>query len=98
MQATDWFWYLNQDWNIWTWSSYNGDTFIKWQLEILPMDKNYWLSTPLDWIPQISFISTVYISAISAIPCQPIVYPMVIIFSKTTQSKGIWIINFYVKF
>ena len=89
MQATDWFW---------PWSSYNGNTFIKWRLEILQMDKNYCLSTPLHCIPKISFISTASNSAISAISTQPVVYPKFIAFSTTTESKGIWVINFYVKF
>ena len=53
------------------------------------MDKDYCLSTPLHWIPKISFIPTVYTSATSPISSQPIVYPKVITFSKTTQSKGI---------
>ena len=81
---------------FWAWSSYNGHTFIKWQLEILAVDKNYCLSTPLHWISKISFIPTVWDSAISAILIQPIVYSKVIVFSTTTVSKGI--INFYVKF
>ena len=92
---------IDFDWKIkteifWAWSSYNGHTFIKWQLEILAVDKNYCLSTPLHWISKISFIPTVWDSAISAILIQPIVYPNVIAFSTTTASKGI--INFYVKF
>ena len=74
---------------IWAWSSYNGNTFIKWQLEILPIDKNYCLSTTLHCIPKISFIPIVSNSAISAISSQPVVYPKFIAFSTTTESKGI---------
>ena len=62
------------------------------------MDNNYCLSTPLHRIAKISFIPTVCNSAISAISSQPIVYPKFIVFSTTSESKGIWIINFYVKF
>ena len=69
---------------FWAWSPFNGNTFIKWQLEILPVDKKYCLSTPLHSIGKISFIPTVCISAISAISSQPIVYPKVIAFSTTT--------------
>ena len=32
---------------FWDWSLYEGNTSIKWQLEILPMDNNRCLSTPL---------------------------------------------------
>ena len=81
---------------FWAWSTYNGNTFIKWQLEILPVDKHYRLSTPLHWIPKISLIPTVCnICKIKP----PIVYPRVIaLFSTTTENNRIWIINFCVKF
>ena len=63
------------------------------------MDNNYCLSTPLHWIPKISFIPTDCNSVIYAISSQPIIYPKVIAFSSTTKSKGApVIIKFYVKF
>ena len=82
---------------FWAWSSYNEKHF-HLQLEILLMDKNYCLSTALHWIPKMSSILTVWNSAIFAISSHPIDYPKVIPFSTTKESKGIWIINLYVKF
>ena len=56
------------------------------------MDNNCYLSTPLYWIPKISFIPTVCNICI----IKPTIYPEVIaLFSTTTGSKGICIINFY---
>ena len=77
------------------WSPYNGNTFIKCQLEILLMDNKCCFTTPLYWIPKISFIPTVC----NICKIKPIVYPMVIaLFSTITGSKGICIVSFYVKY
>ena len=62
------------------------------------MEKNYCLSTSLDWIVKISLISTVCNCKISEISSQSIFNPKIIAFSATTESRRIWSINFYVKF
>ena len=66
------------------WSSHNGNTFTKWQLEILPMDNNCCLSVPLYSICKISFIPTVY----SICKVKSIVYKVIVLLSTATESKG----------
>ena len=84
---------------FWARSLYNRNTFIKWQLEILPMNK----ITAYHYLYigfQKYYLSQ--LSAISAISSQPIVYPKVIAFSTILQFKNRKRQNmnyyFYVKF
>ena len=68
--------------------------FIKWQLEIIPMDNTKLLNNTLHWIPKITFIPTACnIYKIKPANCLPKNHCFIF---NSNENNRIWIINFYV--